>query len=655
MNGSMGMENAAADRDRAGALRQRTIDLLGDLSRLAQTFELPEPPQMFDMYRRSLEANSYEVLVVGEAKRGKSTFVNALIGRELLPTDDRVATSQVFRVSRGAQEAFRLRFEDGSAQEISAADLPRYGSQVLADIEGTPRLDQLIRWIEVDAPIQYLPKGINLLDTPGLGSLYAAHAQVTQRFVPLADAVVFVLDSHSPIIAPELELLEAILEATSNVLFIQTKIDQRLEEQWQEILDRNETILGERFADRLRETTIWPISSTAVLKAAQTGDPDYLAVSGHPELAAALETFLFHVAGWGRIADALVAAVRYHASARQALIQRATRLSTEAEQLPEQTVQAIDRRGQFEAEWGENGARRAEIVERAQAVANWVGDAMLEALRPGGYIHARQLERIMAARTSAEINALGGALAGDVVAAASDAWRHVSTEANRACADSLRPFLEAADAVIGFDSENLSLTERDVPVSADWWARIEAAQREKEMITSIAELAVSCLLPVFAARGGRIGLAAGAVQAAIGATGLWGLIGMLRHWDPDQQQLEQHLGKVMDQVRSHFVGRGTTGAAPGVVSEYGSALMQALQVQLDQIARQKLAEAQVEIDRLCKEAELTQDERQARADELVAQVAELDRLHDVITAAVTDLADQADDSATRPEVASRGA
>ena len=144
------------------------------------------------------EDNTYQVLVVGEAKRGKSTFVNALIGRDILPTDVDIATSQVFRVCPAEGEAYRLRFEDDSQQEITAADLPRYGSQVVADTEGVPRLDQIIRWIEVDVPVRFLPANVRILDTPGLGALYAAHGQITHRFVPHADAVLFILIRRLP-------------------------------------------------------------------------------------------------------------------------------------------------------------------------------------------------------------------------------------------------------------------------------------------------------------------------------------------------------------------------------------------------------------------------------------------------------------------------
>ena len=45
------------------------------------------PPAALGRYRHKLRENAYKVLVVGEAKRGKSTFVNALIGRDVLSTE----------------------------------------------------------------------------------------------------------------------------------------------------------------------------------------------------------------------------------------------------------------------------------------------------------------------------------------------------------------------------------------------------------------------------------------------------------------------------------------------------------------------------------------------------------------------------------------
>ncbi|MGH3146531.1 MAG: dynamin family protein, partial [Rubrobacter sp.] len=300
----------------AREIRQETISILEKLARKSEEFELPKPPEALEEYHQRLAENTYKVLVVGEARRGKSSFVNALIGEGVLPTDVGVATSQVFDVRPAESEAYRLRFEDESVKEISLEDLPRYGSQVLEDAGERPELDQIIRWIEVDTPtIRFLPEGVSLLDTPGLGALYAAHAQITQRFVPLADAVIFVLDSEKQIVQSELEFLEEILKVTPDIFFIQTKIDLYSEDHWQDIRRRNKEILEERFGDRLIDTNVWPISSILLLAAAADGEDaeEDFEDSRHGELEKALQAFLFRVAGWRRSAEAAVVAGQYQA------------------------------------------------------------------------------------------------------------------------------------------------------------------------------------------------------------------------------------------------------------------------------------------------------------------------------------------------------
>jgi septin family protein len=159
--------------DRAEVIRQKTLTILSSLMERARAFGLPDPAPSLAQNRQKLVNNTYQVLVVGEAKRGKSTFVNALIGRDILPTDVDIATSEVFRICPAERAAYRLRYEDDSQKEIGAADLARYGSQVVADADGAPRLDQMLRWIEVDVPARFLPANVRILDTPGLGALYA--------------------------------------------------------------------------------------------------------------------------------------------------------------------------------------------------------------------------------------------------------------------------------------------------------------------------------------------------------------------------------------------------------------------------------------------------------------------------------------------------
>jgi len=242
--------------ERIEGIRRQTVDTLDELIAKAGEFELADPPANLERYRQKLHENAYKVLVVGEAKRGKSTFVNALIGQDILPTDVDVATSQVFSIRPSKHQAYRLRFENGSEREIPPEELPLYGSQIMANAGVVPTADQLIRWIEADVPTRFLPANVILLDTPGLGSLYAPHAEIAQRFVPHADAVIFVLDSGQPIGHAELGFVEAILSVTHSVFFVQTKIDQHRREHWQEIQRRNQEILAERLGARLPEARV---------------------------------------------------------------------------------------------------------------------------------------------------------------------------------------------------------------------------------------------------------------------------------------------------------------------------------------------------------------------------------------------------------------
>src|SRR4051812_11252604 len=102
------------DAEVAREVRDGTLDLLGRLTDAASEYDLPQPPDALESYRRKLQENRYTVLGGGEAKGGKSTFVNALLGRDLLPTDVAIATCQVFCIRQAAAEGYRVRFEDDS-------------------------------------------------------------------------------------------------------------------------------------------------------------------------------------------------------------------------------------------------------------------------------------------------------------------------------------------------------------------------------------------------------------------------------------------------------------------------------------------------------------------------------------------------------------
>jgi predicted GTPase len=617
----MNHQNSPADRIEAA--RQDTISVLENLNERAAEFELPKPPEALGSYLQKLRENTYQVLVVGEAKRGKSSFVNALIGRDILPTDVDVATSQVFRITRAEKESYRLRFEDDSTRPITLADLPRYGSQTIADQEGLPQSHQVIRWIEADVPASFIPKGVSFLDTPGLGTLYAAHAQITHRFVPQADAVIFVLDSAQPIIQDEINFIETLLGVTRNIFFIQTKIDQHGKEHWQEIQRRNEEILNEHFANRLLDARVWPISSANLRKAATVDDRQadaLLMVARHKEMAAALRHFLFRVSGWSRAAEAVLIAEHYQSMSAQTLNARLNGLLEESKQkLVEIERHAVERKQQFESDWGERGKKRKPLLDEMHKITNIAKQSFREMLQPGGSLEAAEVEKIRAVNTPEEARRRGEEMTNELLTAVMGQWQMVCREAQERCAALLSPFLEEADKVTALQETQISgMTVRDrtaIEFEDLWWQKIKSARTEAVTAAGLTLVVSAVLVKSIVA----LSFLTPFAPAAILIAGIWGwkkgwAAPVVRELDNARRKLREHLTQVMHQLRQHFFNADLSSVRYSRVEEYFNELEKSVMDQLNGVMQQKVSEAQAEITRMQEQSKLDEEERRAGAE-----------------------------------------
>src|SRR6266571_4778079 len=633
------MSNTDTVKGHVAVLRQRTVHNLEELSDRTKQFELSKLPGELDTFRQRLAANTYNVLVVGEAKRGKSSFVNALIGRDLLPTDVAIATNQVFRVSQSPKDAYRLRFEDDSSQEITAAELLDYGSQVIADRENISRINlEQLRWIEVDVPVRFLPPGVSFLDTPGLGSLYAAHAQITQHFIPHADAVVFVLDSSQPMGQFELDFVESILSATPHIFFIQTKIDLYDKEDWQKILQRNEAILQDRFKDRLIEPCIWPISSRNLMKAAETGNSAFLKVSRQKELLDALEMFLFKVAGWNRCADALLIADHFYTTSRKLLAGRLAGLEDKStDELSSEQLGAADRKEQFEAEWGTHGKKRKDLLSKAQKIANVQRKSFMSFLETGGELEVVQRKKINTIQSLEEADKLGMMISEEVVTQTVTKWRSVCEETHLQYTVLLGSFIEATRSLLPSSEDPDLLMHIGTPVNLqdDLWGRFNEAG--VDLVEGInVGLGVAIVVMLF------IPVAPVLALVGIALAGIWGGV---RGWSSAeeaqlkdaQERLHEHLDCVIQEVRKRFLQPDSRYKGQSLVNHYFDSLMNLINDQIEDIVQEKFEEAWQESIRINEQIKMDRQQRATRTEELRQQLSEWDNLGRSIRTTAVDL------------------
>ncbi|MGW6788268.1 dynamin family protein [Streptomyces chartreusis] len=187
--------------------------------------------------QRRADDPELRIAVFGEASSGKSTLLNAILRRRLLPSSALVTTTltTVLRYHDGS-ESLRLRTADetelswpsaafgdwaGGAHTLSADSLEAALKQVL-----TTDLALLVRDLEVRSPVRLLGDGVAILDTPGFSVTDPGHRELAEAAAGLADLAVVVVPAVAPMSMTLTDFLTGPLrDHLDRCVFVITKID----------------------------------------------------------------------------------------------------------------------------------------------------------------------------------------------------------------------------------------------------------------------------------------------------------------------------------------------------------------------------------------------------------------------------------------------
>lgn len=255
------------------------------LRELARAEERQALVSQLEPVMQRFELGLFRLVVMGEIKKGKSSFVNALLGEhDLLPTQSDVATSTVYKLLYGPQRKFKVFFQPDidtgkrrEVVEISQEQLKDYGTE-----DGNPKNEKRVDFVGAELPHPLLKKGLVLVDTPGVGGLFRAHRDISLRYAPNADAVFFVLDSVEAVISKdEIQFLrELTSKGTNRIFFVQTKTDMTDTEQWQAWEIRNRQVLCENLGIPAANLHYFPVSAKLKKIADKRHDGQRLTDSG---------------------------------------------------------------------------------------------------------------------------------------------------------------------------------------------------------------------------------------------------------------------------------------------------------------------------------------------------------------------------------------
>jgi GTP-binding protein EngB required for normal cell division len=163
----------------------------------------------------------FYVACVGQFKRGKSTLLNALIGHAVLPTAVVPVTAVPTIIRHGKQLAARVRLQSETWTDIAVSAVEEYVSE-----EKNPENAKGVVGVEIFVPSPLLETGMCLVDTPGLGSVFAGNTAATQAFIPHIDVAVIVIGTDPPLSGDEFQLVQAVSQEVHDLVFVLNKADK---------------------------------------------------------------------------------------------------------------------------------------------------------------------------------------------------------------------------------------------------------------------------------------------------------------------------------------------------------------------------------------------------------------------------------------------
>lgn len=250
---------------------------------------LPESPAVDTMGQllADIKNDYYTIVVVGEFKHGKSTFVNALLGESLMPVDVTPTTATINALFYGENRELHVVKTNGDVEkkELSEASL----SQYVASADFNP---DDIKYLKIFLPSPLLKNNVVLVDTPGVNDLNQQRSEITHQFIPRADAVLFMVDMRTPIKATEEKFLKDIMkkDGIHKILYAANFLDRIDEEEIEELTEFIERRI--QHITRGDKPSVFPFSALEGLEGKLENNEEVLGYSGLIELEAGIGELL---------------------------------------------------------------------------------------------------------------------------------------------------------------------------------------------------------------------------------------------------------------------------------------------------------------------------------------------------------------------------
>lgn len=226
-------------------------EIVSILQRTKQVLKAADLPMLLRELKRveqDIAKNVFSIAAVGEFSKGKSTFLNKLMEKEILPVGNLPTTAILTRIRHHSKEMMIVFDENGKRRQKLPLSEDSWEGLMAENFEGTDPKGTVLAGVD----FRWLGEnGIELIDTPGAGDLEEAREQVIGDALVGCDGAVIVVSASAVLSRSERFFIEERLIArkTPFLMLVITKMDQVPKEQRADIIRYTRDRLAQWDAD----------------------------------------------------------------------------------------------------------------------------------------------------------------------------------------------------------------------------------------------------------------------------------------------------------------------------------------------------------------------------------------------------------------------
>ena len=217
--------------------RKAMADMLGQSAKVIEQLNMTHYGKNLADLGNKVDNDTLKIQIVGTFKNGKSTFINSLLGEDVLPAASWPCTAVINEVKFGDRKKAVLHFRNPlpenlpssipaealahigiyKGQEIPPIEIPyeEINKYVTIPMDCDNPQDMLLETpyekVELFWPLELLKNGVEIIDSPGLNEA-ETRTKVTVDYLTKADAIIMVMDATKPCAKSEMDFIENTLQ-----------------------------------------------------------------------------------------------------------------------------------------------------------------------------------------------------------------------------------------------------------------------------------------------------------------------------------------------------------------------------------------------------------------------------------------------------------